>query len=392
MIPTWKISAAQALALACLAVMLGAWLKRRLPLLDRLNIPGPIAGGLVYAAIALLLRDRIVNLDADVVLRDLLMLAFMTTIGLNARLRLIREGGPQVIWMLAVASLGAVLQNLLGIGIAKALFIDPRYGILAGSVALTGGPGTALAFGGMFEKMGVAGATTIGMASATFGIAVAGLMGGYVGGWLIRRYHLNPAPAPAAPADAPVEHETGSLFSTVIAIGIAMGIGTLIGAGVERLGVILPPYIGAMIAGAAIRNLDDRFHLAHIAQSDVAAAGRIALYLFIALAMLTLRLWELAHLALPMLAILTAQVVLCWLMCSALAFRAMGRDYEAAVMSAGFCGFMLGITANAIASMEELVEKFGPAPRSFLVVPVVGAFLIDFVNALVITAMGNWLR
>jgi ESS family glutamate:Na+ symporter len=391
MTPTWKLNAVQMLALACLGVLLGGWLKRKIPLLDRLNIPASIVGGLLYAVAALLLRDRYVNLDADPVLRDLLMIAFMTTIGLSARLQLLREGGAQVIWMLVIASIGAVLQNAVGIGVAKALSLDPRLGILAGSVALTGGPATSIAFGGTFEKMGVQGATVVAMASATFGIAVAGLISGYIGGWLIRHYRLKPASSstPAVQTKA-AEAVTGAMFKTVIVIGIAMGIGNLISMQFERLHFTLPAYIGAMIAGAFIRNLDDRFHFARIAQPEVDSLGRIALYLFIAMAMLTLRLWELAHLALPLLVILAAQVALVWLMCITISFWAMGRDYEAAVMSAGFCGFMLGITANAIASMEELAEKYGPARRAFLVVPVVGAFLVDFTNSVIITAMANF--
>ena len=190
MVPTLKISAVQMLGLAALGVAAGTWVKRRVPLLDRLNIPTPIVGGMLYAVAALALRNRVVNLDADVVLRDLLMVAFMTTIGLSARLQLIREGGARMIWFLGIASLGAVLQNLLGIALAHALGVDPRLGILTGSVALAGGPATALAFGGTFEKMGVRGATTVAFAAATFGITVAGLTGGYIGGWLIRRHNL----------------------------------------------------------------------------------------------------------------------------------------------------------------------------------------------------------
>ncbi len=396
MIPVWKLNAAQVLGLACLGVLLGFWLKRKIPLLDRLNIPVPIAGGMVYAVIALALRDRVANFEADVVLRDLLMVAFMTTIGLNARLQLIREGGFGVIRLLAIASVGAILQNLLGIALALALGVDARLGILTGSVALAGGPATALAFGATFERMGVAGATTVAFAAATFGITVAGLIGGYIGGWLIRRHRLKPGGVdlPVCPAgdEGPAGRTAPRLLQTVLWMGIAIGLGSVLSAQLERLGLILPGYIGAMIVAAVIRNLADRFGFARISQDEVLTVGRIVLYLFIVMALVTLRLWELVHLALPMIAILAAQVALCWLMCVTMSFRAMGRDYESAVTAAGFCGFMLGITSNAIASMEELVEKYGPAPRAFLVVPVVGAFLIDFTNSLIITAMANLLR
>ena len=391
MIPTWKIPAVQVLGLAAVGVMMGAWIKRRVPVLDRLNIPVPILGGMVYAVATLALHDRIANIEADTLLRDLLMIAFMTTIGLGARLQLLREGGARLLWFFGAATLGALLQNLLGIGLARALGVDPRLGILTGSVALAGGPATALAFGGTFEKMGVAGATSVAFAAATFGIAVAGLIGGYIGGWLILRHKLKARVDLAAKA-APSEVRTGSLLSTVLVMAVSMGVGSLVSAAFDRMHVILPIYIGSMIVAAVIRNLNDRFGFARISQAGVESAGRVALFLFIVMALITLRLWELAHLAIPMLAMLVAQVALCWAMCVTLAFWVMGRTYEAAVSSAGFCGFMLGITANAVACMEELVEKYGPAPQAFLVVPIVGAFLIDFTNSLIITAFANLLR
>jgi ESS family glutamate:Na+ symporter len=392
-IPTWKISAVQVLGLAAFGVVIGGWFKRRIPLLDRLNIPVPILGGMVYAIATLALRDCVLNIEADTVLRDLLMIAFMTTIGLSARLQLLREGGAKLLWFFGIASLGALLQNLLGIGLARVLGVDMRLGILTGSVALAGGPATALAFGGTFEKMGVAGATTVAFASATFGITVAGLIGGYIGGSLIRRRGLKSENATTLAAAPRTEaHRGSSLLGTVVVMAISMGAGSLVSAGFERAHVILPVYIGSMIVAAVIRNLDDRFHFARISQPDVDGIGRVALFLFIVMALVTLKLWELAHLAVPMVVMLAVQVAFCWLMCVTLVFWVMGRKYEAAVSAAGFCGFMLGITANAVACMEELVEKYGPAPQAFLVVPIVGAFLIDFTNSLIITAMANLLR
>ena len=184
----------------------------------------------------------------------------------------------------------------------------------------------------------------------------------------------------------------GSMLATVLMLSIAIGLGNVLSGQIERLGVILPAYIGALIVGAVIRNLDDRFHFARISQADVDLAGRIALNLFIVMALIALRLWELKNLALPLVAILTAQVAMCFLMCVTAVYWLMGRSYEAAVETAGFCGYMLGITANAVACMEELVEKYGPAPEAFLVVPIIGAFLIDFSNSLIITVTANFLR
>ena len=393
--PAWKLNPAQVLALACLGVALGAWLKRRLPLLNRLDIPVPVVGGMLYALLTLALHGRVVNLEVDTTLRDLLMIAFMTTIGLNARLELIRQGGAALIKLLIISTIGAALQNVLGIALATALRVDPRLGILTGSVALAGGPATAAAFGGTFEKLGVQGATTVGLAAATFGIAVAGLIGAYIGASLIGRKRSAVRAEPPvieAKAATMTAAQSSNLLIAVLVIGVCIGLGNLLRMAIERQGVILPAYIGAMIVGAILRNLDDRFHFARIAQPDIDTLGRIALYIFIAMALLTLRLWEIAHLALPMLVILAAQVAFCWLMCVTICYRGMGRNYEAAVTTAGFCGFMLGITANAVACMEELVEKFGPAPQAFLVVPIVGAFLIDFTNSFLITTMINVMR
>lgn len=401
-VPLWKLNTVQVLALGCVGIVIGAIVKKKLPLLARLCIPTSIVGGMIFALAALFLHNRYLNLDPDPALRDLMMVAFMSTIGFNARLGLIRRGGVQVIWMLVLASAGAILQNLLGIGLAKLLGVNPLLGILSGSVALTGGPATAAAFGSTFEDMGVHGATELAIASATFGISVAGLVAGYIGSRLVRRHGLQPQPMLASDehtvksakstAGTQAEPRNGDQFSpllqTILIMGVAMGLGNLISLGFSRLHLTLPSYIGAMIAAACIRNLDDRLRLVRISQSALNECALISLYLFIVTAVLGLRLWELAHLVMPVLVMLACQVVLCWLMCIAV-FYLMGRSYESAIMSSGFCGFMLGITANSIASMDDLVEKHGPAPQAFLVVPIVGAFLIDFVNSQIIVAMSK---
>ena len=410
---TLKLNAIQVLGLAAFGLAIGAWLKQRLPVLDRLNIPASIVGGLVYALLTLALRDRIVNFEMDLVLRDILMVGFFTTIGMSASLRLVSAGGVQVVWFFVIATVGAVLQNVVGIAGAAIFSLDPLLGIISGSVALTGGPATALAFGSTFEKMGIAGASTLGIASATFGITAGGMLGGHIGASLIRKHKLvSPAdyrnhpldPAkqiayvdggaePEAPALVEKsEAERSPLLNNVIAIAISMGIGTLISLWFERMGLVLPAYVGAMIAAGVVRNMDDRFHFARISQSQVDTLGNIALYLFIVMALMTLRLWELVNLALPMVALLLLQIALVWAMCVVLTFRLMGKNYESAVMAGGFCGFMLGTTANAMACMDVLVQKYGPAPRAYIVVPLVGAFLVDFTNALVITAMANFFR
>ena len=403
--PAWELGTVQLLALGCVGIVMGAWLKKKFPLLDRLCIPTSIVGGMVFALLSLAFHARQINFLVDTTLRDVMMVAFMTTVGLNARWSLVRRGGTKVVLMLGLASVGALLQNLLGIGLARVLRVNPLVGILSGSVALTGGPATAAAFGPTFEKMGVTGATELATAAATFGIAISGLVGGYIGSFLIRRHQLRaetpdkpgvlvPASLSGTEKTDPGQdaHAVAGLLPAVLLIGVAMGAGSLISAAMNRLHLILPSYIGAMIAAAVIRNLNDKFHFFGISQARVDECAMVALYLFIVTAVLSLQLWKLAELALPLIVMLAAQVVLCWLMCMTASFYLMGRTYESAVMASGFCGFMLGITANAVAAMEELVEKFGPAPQAFLVVPVVGAFLVDFTNALIITGMANVLR
>jgi glutamate:Na+ symporter, ESS family len=387
MIPVLKVNAAEVFGLGCFGVAMGLWLKRRLPILDRLNIPAPIAGGMVYALVTMALRDRVANFEFDGGLRDLAQMAFMTTVGLAASARLIREGGVGVAKLLAISVVGAVLQNALGMGIAKLLGVDPRLGILAGAVSLAGGPATSLAFGPMFEKLGVAGATTAAFASATFGICVAGLISARIGAQIIRRRALKPAEASPVEKRGLTPQVSSDLLRIIVILGICMGAGAVVSGAIERTGIILPGYIGAMIVAAVVRNSGVR-----IPEVDLLTVGKVSLYLFIVMALLTLKLWELVHLALPILIILIAQVALVWGMCLTLSYWVMGRDYEAAVTTAGFCGYMLGTTSNAVASMEELVEKFGAAPRSFLVVPIVGAFLIDFTDSIIITASANLWR
>src|SRR5215471_8875924 len=256
MMPAWKLGTVQLLALGCVGIVMGMWLKRKFPLFDRLCIPTSIVGGMVFALLALAFHARQIKFEVDTTLRDVMMVAFMTTVGLNARWGLVRRGGTKVVLMLALASVGALLQNLLGIGLARVLRVNPLVGILSGSVALTGGPATAAAFGPTFEAMGVTGATELATASATFGIAISGLVGGYIGSRLIRRHQLRAEPAgvPAvSTASAETGHDAAALLPAVLLIGLAMGVGSLISAGMNRLHLLLPSYIGAMIAAAVIR-------------------------------------------------------------------------------------------------------------------------------------------
>jgi ESS family glutamate:Na+ symporter len=353
----------------------------------------------------------------DTTLQSPLMIAFFTSIGFGASLALLRSGGPAVALFLGLATVVAVSQNLLGGAVAVVLGVPPLLGVLAGSVALAGGPATALAFAPLFEQAGVVGASTLGVASAMVGIVSGGIIGGPIGTRLIERRRLRPAaaspagpvvasadpalafePPDPAPAPAAAVEDPGarSLLKGLVALVAAMAAGSWLSAWLNAWlaawNMTLPAYIGAMLAAAAARNFDDATGWLRLPLRLLDDLGNAALALFIAMALMTLKLWELQQLALPLVVIVLVQVGLIALVSFWPTFGAMGRDYDAAVMTSGFVGFMLGTTANAMANMGVLVEKYGPAPRAYLVVPMVGAFFIDFTNALIITAFLNWWR
>ena len=399
----------QTVALAGIVLFIGYGIRRLIPPLSRYNIPAPVIGGLLVAILITAARSRGWTLfQFNISLRDPLMIAFFTSLGFGASVALLRVGGPAVIIFFLASTVMAVLQNVIGAAVAVALGQHPLMGVLAGSVTLTGGPATGLAFAPLFEQAGVAGASTIAVAAAMVGIVSGGLLGGPLGTRLIGRLGRTPGnpvppravpvataiaenhmpePAPRAPEGEDVE--AYGLTKSLVLILAAMWAGSWVSAWFTSSGVTLPAYIGAMIVAAVLRNVDDHTRLLGISQRTVDDLGATALSLFLVMALMTLQLWALIDLALPLTIMLLAQVLAVAVVAAGPMFRLMGRDYEAAVMSSGFCGFMLGTTANAMANMEALVERYGPAPKAFLVVPMVGAFFIDFVNALIITACLN---
>ena len=407
-----KLDLIQTVAFAGIVLFLGYLVRRLVPPLARYNIPAPVIGGLIVAGILTALRTpERTPITFDTTLQSPMMVAFFTSIGFAASLRLLKVGGPQVLLFFGVATLFAVAQNVLGAGMAMALGLHPLFGVLTGSVTLTGGPATGLAFAPLFEANGVPGAATVAVASAMVGIVMGGLIGAPIATRLIEKNRLRtrqapqPVETPLATevmeeqlADEPIavpageDEESFVLLQSVVLILVAMWLGSFVSAWFTSLGITLPAYIGAMLMAAVIRNLDDVAGVFRIQQRVIDDIGNVALALFIVMALMTLKLWEIANLAVPMLAILAAQVALIAAVCFWPIFPLMGKDYESAVMSGGFCGFMLGTTANAMANMRSLVERYGPAPRAFLVVPMVGAFFIDFTNAVLITVFVNFLK
>ena len=398
----------QTVAFAGIVVFAGYGIRKIIPVLARYNLPAPVLGGLVIALINLAARGLgRTPFTFDTSLQAPLMTAFFTSIGFGSSLMLFRTGGPKILSFLIIAILFTIIQN--AIGVAVPLGQHPLFGVFNSSVTLVGGPATGLAFAPLFEKAGVPGASSLAVASAMTGILCGGLIGAPIGTWLIERYRLrhgtdSPIPGPVPASTEIVEEqipETDAaspsgedpsayvLLKNLVAILAAMWIGYWISRGFTALGMTLPAYIGAMFAGAIIRNLADFTGIISLSQRSIDDIGTVSLTIFIAMAMMTLKLWELAGVALPMLAVVVAQVVIVGAACFWPLFRLFGKDYDGAVTCAGFCGFMLGTTANAMASMESLVERYGPAKRAFLVVPIVGAFFIDFANAIIITVFLN---
>jgi glutamate:Na+ symporter, ESS family len=400
-----KLDLLQTLTLAALVYFTGIQLRLRIAWLDRLNIPSAVIGGLLFTTLVLLLHDRVLDLELDTALQPLLSVAFFTSIGMGASLALLRAGGLQVLVFLAFASVFCLLQNFMGMAIAQGFGENPLLGVMAGSVTLVGGPATGLAFAPIFEQAGLRGAGALALTSATAGIVCGGLVGGPVGTHLIQRFGLRPhsslrggaeldAELDTTPATLVVEvdQEDSPLIQNLVVLALAMALGSIVSRYIQSLGVTLPAYIGAMLVASLLRNLDDTTSWFRIDQRTMEFVGNLALNIFLVVALMNLKLWELAHLALPLTVILVVQVLLVLLVALTLSFRLMGRDYDSAVMASGFVGFVLGTTANAVANMRALVVRFGPAPRAFLVVPLVGAFFIDFTNALIITLFVNWLK
>lgn len=403
-----KLDMIQTLALAAVVLFIGYAIRRRVRVLDKYNIPAPVVGGFLFAAVALAIRlPGWIEFQFDTSLQAPLMIAFFTTIGLGANLKLLKIGGPQVLLFWGLATILIVLQDGIGVFLAQVLGVHPFLGLIAGSITMTGGHGTGAAFGKLMEdQYAFAGGVTLAMAAATFGLVSGGLIGGPVATALIKRFHpkhqsTKTDQRSAAPAsefhalDAEIDTEPAGksptafrLLKVITIILVAMWIGSLLSGWIGKY-FTLPAYIGAMVIAAIICNGAEVVKL-KIEQRVVDDLGTIALSLFLSMALMSLKLWELLDLAVPMLIILTVQVAMLAAYAYFVVFRLMGRDYDAAVMAGGHCGFGLGATPNAVANMEALVERFGPAPRAFLVIPMVGAFFIDFTNALIITAFINF--
>ena len=389
------------LAVAVIVLLIGAWLRKKIKLLDKFCIPAPVVGGLLYALVMTVFHVfGVFDVEYDDTLKDVCMVAFFTTVGFQVDFKALKKGGKSLILLTVLVLVLIIAQNGLSLGVSAIIGVDGLLGLCTGSIPMVGGHGTAGAFGPILEDFGMKSATTICTAAATFGLVTGSLIGGPLGNNLIKRHKLYD---PNKKADEKVAEtqvtttETEETFSAtrfakaIYQIAIAMGLGTIISWALSKAGLTLPMYIGGMIIAVIMRNVGDRTTKVDIASKEIGAIGEVALSMFLGIAMITLKLWQLADLAVPFLILLACQTVLMIVFAYFVVFNVMGRDYDAAVLTSGMCGFGMGATPNAMANMQAITRKYGPSIKAFLIVPIVGGMFVDFINSMVITVFINFL-
>ncbi len=400
-----NISAIQAVALASVTYYFGVWVRRRVNILERFSIPTPVVGGMLVAFVLSALEGfGICAFKFDTSLQTLLMLAFFTTIGLVASLKVVFEGGKLLVGFLIAVTILCVLQNLMGMGLADWLGLDFHYGLLAGSVSMMGGLGTAAAFGPYFEQTyHIVGGTAAAITAATFGMVIALIIGAPFSQWLIRRYKVQTPKAVGRPEpelkipediDTAVVDDTSPTYTPELLkagtiVAVCMAFGTILSMFMGQF-ITLPAYIGSMIVAAIVRNIGDFSGKYTVEGKGLNTIAEMSLVLFVTMAINGLKLHELVHLAVPLMIILAAQTVLMLVFAWGVFFMLFGKTYDAVMLCAGGIGFSMGATANGLANMQAIAEKYGSRPKAWLIVSLVGAFLIDLINALMITWMATW--
>lgn len=368
--------------LAAALLGLGSWLISRISFLKRFCIPAPVVGGLLFAALATILKTTgTLEISLDTSLQSLFMITFFTTIGLGASFKLVKLGGKLLIIYWLACGFLALMQNVIGVSLASLMGIHPLIGMMAGAVSMEGGHGAAAAFGQTLEDLGISSAMTIGAAAATCGLVAGGLIGGPIVKYLVGKYNLTPDEQEAEEIDYENKQEqitSESFFTQVIIITFCMAVGTYVGTLFsEATGFVLPGYVGAMFVAVIVRNIMDKVKPAAINMKSISLIGDVTLGIFLSMALMSIKLWEIADLALPLFIIVFAQVFFIVVFSIFVLFKLLGKNYDAAVMVAGFAGHGLGATPNAMANMSAVVQRFGPSKKALLVVPIVGAFLID---------------
>ncbi len=414
---TLSLDMIQTAGMGALALIVGMFLTRKVSFLQKYCIPSPVSGGIIFSLLTLALYAWFdIEVSFDGTLKDIFMLAFFTSVGFQCDLRVIKKGGKPLIVMLVLLVILITAQNLTAVGFTRLLGINPLIGMAAGSISMTGGHGTAGGFASVLEGMGLQGAGTIGMAAATFGLIAGSMMGGPLAEKIISKKlvheqmqepdeEIDPAmsgiesdeasPSGRAKRVSTNEQEFQQYAKASYCILLVMGGGTVLSWLFAKMGVTFPTYFGALILAALARNLlglirykeEGRWQKGEklLDMERIVSVGNICLSMFLGMAMVSLRLWELQSLALPVIVILSSQVVLMAVFAYYLAFPLLGRNYDAAILCAGLCGFGLGATPNAMANMSAVCYKFRYTVRPFLIVPIIGAMFTDLINTGIIT-------
>ena len=394
-----QLDIAQTVAVAAALLALGEYIKNRVPVFSRYFIPSPIIGGLLFSIFALIGHETgSFSFQFYDTMRSFLLLVFFTTIGFSASLELLKKGGVGVALFLLCAIALVCIQNGVGVALAQALGAHPLIGLAAGSISLTGGHGTSAAFGPLMEQAGAVGALPAAIAASTYGLVAGCVIGGPVGTLLMRRHGLRgprtanaDAPKTIETAPTPAESTDDTIMRATILLLVSIGLGTVLVNWLKGMGITLPAYLGPMLMAAVVRNIIDwRNWTLPTRQFEV--VGNVSLAFFLTMALMSMKLWELAAVAGPLLAILVVQTVIMFAFAYFVTFRVMGRDYDAAVIAAGHCGFGMGATPNAMANMQAFTKANGPSFKAFFVIPLVGSLFIDFFNAVIITGFMNYLK
>ena len=396
---TYQCDMVMTLTIAAFLLLLGHIIKKQIPVLRRFYIPAPVIGGIIFSILTLVCHEfGVMSLSFDDQLKNLLMMTFFTSIGFTASFRMLYHGGIAVGLFLVCSIILICIQNFVGISLAKAFDLNPLIGLATGSISLTGGHGTSAAFGPVLEANGLEAGLSVAVAAATFGLVAGSMIGGPLGKRLYNKYQFyiddqnisnDDMIKETKPIDFKQKHAfEHQLFDAATYLVVCMGIGSLIISGLNRYNIVLPAYIGPMIVAAVLRNIND-MRKVDMPLKAINVIGVLSLQFFLAMALMTMRFWELASLAVPLIVILLTQTVVMGLFAYFITFRIMGKDYDAAVIACGHCGFGMGATPNAMANMETFTGANGASPKAFFVVPIVGALFIDFVNAISITLFMN---
>lgn len=405
--PQIALNMFQTAAIAMMLFVLGRFLTNRVEFLRKCCIPAPVVGGLIFAIVHLCLyMGGIVEFTFDSNVKDFFMTLFFTSVGYTACFRLLKKGGKKVITFLLVAIVMVCLQNVLSSILAGVFGWDLRLGLCTGSIPMVGGHGTAGSYGPLMEKMGIESANVIAIAAATYGLVAGSLMGGPTARGIINKYNLKSTESETgvelndmseADREKAERVDVDAFTNAAILLIVASGLGTLLTAALNGIEINIgnfhfsftfPTYIGAMLIAAVIRNFCDAKHIV-LPSRALDLWGNVSLSIFLAIALMSVALWQLASVAVAMIAMLAAQTILMYFYARFVVYNIMGHDYEAAVMTAAFCGFGMGATPNAMANMQAVTKRFGPAPQAYFIVPLVGSLFIDFFNGLIITGFLN---